>query len=425
MISLLLGAFFLLLLIGTPVAFALGAASLIGLLYEGRIPLTAIAAKIYGGMDAFTLLAVPFFILAGELMDIGGIAQRLITLARVLVGHLRGGLGMVVVVGEIFFSGISGSTTADAAAMGSIMIPSLVRAGYRPERAAAIVSAASGMGILVPPCLSMVVYGAMTNTSIAALFAAGFLPAFVMAAALMGQIALQARREGYPVMPRASLKEGVEAVREAFWALLMPVIIFGGILGGIFTPTEAGVVAVVYGVVAGRYLYRELTWPQVGAIFIRSGRVTGIVMLLVGTANIFAWLLTLKHLPQLVVELIGSVAAGALLFLFLSNLAFILLGALLDGLPAMLMLIPLLFPVATRLGVDPVHYGVLIAANMGMALFMPPAGVGLFITSGIAQTSVGRVTRPLAPYLVTMFAVTLLITYWPGLVLAVPRLLNL
>lgn len=425
MIPLLLTFFFFFLAISIPVSFSLGAASVIGILAQTHIPLAAIPAKIYGGMDSFTLLAIPFFILAGDLMDTGGIALRLINLANALVGHLRGGLGMVVVVGEIFFSGISGSTTADAAAMGSIMIPSLTKSGYKPERAAAIVCAASGMGILVPPCLVMVIYGAMTNTSIAALFAAGLIPALVMAVALMIQLYFQAAREGIPVTARVSLRNRVTAFRGASWALLMPIIIFGGILGGIFTPTEAAVVAVLYGLVAGKYIYREIGWSDVAEIFARSGRTTGIVMFMVATANIFAWLLTLAHLPKIVIDFITSLAAGKLLFLLFSNLAFILFGALLDGLPAMLMLIPLFFPVAVKVGVDPIHFGIIVTANMGLALFMPPAGVGLFVTSGIAKTSIMQVTKSLIPYLVTIFAVTMAITYFPWLVLIFPKLIGL
>ena len=425
MISTLIISFFIFLLFSIPVAFSLGAASVLGILVQNQIPLTAIPAKIYGGMDSFTLLAIPFFILAGDLMDTGGIALRLINLANALVGHLRGGLGMVVVVGEIFFSGISGSTTADAAAMGSIMIPSLTKSGYKPERAAAIVCAASGMGILVPPCLVMVIYGAMTNTSIAALFAAGFLPAFLMALALIVQLYFQATKEGIQTIPWVPWNQKWFALKGASWALLMPIIIFGGILGGVFTPTEAAVVAVIYGLIAGKYIYQEMHWKDIATIFARSGRTTGIVMFMVATANIFAWLLTLAQLPKIVIEFITSFAGGKFLFLLFSNLAFILFGALLDGLPAMLMLIPFFFPIAMKVGVDPIHFGIIVTANMGLALFLPPAGVGLFVTSGIARTSIAQVTKPLIPYLITIFIVTMIITYIPSIVMIVPKILGL
>ncbi len=425
MLAFLLISFALFLIISIPVAFSLGTASVIGILAQHHIPLSAIPAKIYGGLDSFTWLAVPFFILAGDLMETGGIALRLINLANALVGHLRGGLGMVVIVGEIFFSGISGSTTADAAAMGSIMIPSLTKSGYKPHRAAAIVCAASALGILVPPCLVMVIYGAVTNTSIAALFAAGFIPAFLMALAIMVHLRFQAPREGIPLMQKLTLRERAAAFKGAWWALLMPIIIFGGILGGIVTPTEAAVIAVIYGLVAGKFIYRELTWHQIAAILARSGVTTGIVMLMVAAANIFAWLLTLGQLPKIVIDFITSTAGGQFLFLLFSNLAFIFFGALLDGLPAMLMLIPLFFPIAAKVGVNPIHYGIIITANMGLALFMPPAGVGLFITSGIARSSIAEVTRSAVPYLINIFIMTLLITYFPGMVLFLPKLMGL
>ena len=424
MVGPLLLAFALLVAASVPVAFALGAAGLMGLLVKGDVPLAVIPSKIFGGVDSFTLLAIPFFILAGDLMDTGGISRRLVNLARVLVGHIRGGLGMVVVVGEIFFSGISGSTTADAAAIGSIMIPTMTRVGYTPERAAAIVCAASGMGILVPPCLTMVVYGSLTGVSIAALFAAGFLPAAVMALALMGQLYVQARREDLPREPRASWGDLVRAVREASLALMMPAIIFGGILGGAFTPTEAAVVAAVYGFAVGVFVYREVAWRDVGRILARTGLISGSVMLLIGTANIFAWLLTIQQLPQAIAAWMQSLAQGKALFLLLSVVVFLFLFALLDGLPALLMVIPIFVPIATRLGVDPLHYGIIMTAVTGIALFMPPVGVGLYVASGIAETTVARVGRLLFPYLATMFLVTLVITYVPWIVHVVPRLLG-
>ena len=305
------------------------------------------------------------------------------------------------------------------------MIPSLTKSGYKPHRAAAIVCAASTLGILVPPCLVMVIYGAVTNTSIAALFAAGFIPAFLMAVAIMVHLYFQAPREGIPLMPKLVLRERAGAFKEAWWALLMPIIIFGGILGGIVTPTEAAVIAVIYGLVAGKFIYRELTWHQIAAILARSGVTTGIVMLMVAAANIFAWLLTLGQLPKIVIDFITSTAGGQFLFLLFSNLAFIFFGALLDGLPAMLMLIPLFFPIAAKVGVNPIHYGIIITANMGLALFMPPAGVGLFITSGIARSSIAEVTRSAVPYLINIFIMTLLITYFPGMVLFLPKLMGL
>jgi tripartite ATP-independent transporter DctM subunit len=414
------GTFVAFILISVPVAFAIGAAAMIGLAAQGT-PLTIMASRVFGGIDSFTLLAIPFFIMAGDLLDTGGIARRLINLAHALVGHIRGGLGMNVVVGEIFFSGISGSTTADTAAIGSVMIPSMVKHGYTPERAAAIVCAASGMGILVPPCLTMVIYGSLTNTSIAALFAAGFLPAFVMAAALMIQIYIEARRSGVGGDRRASLRELLAALRDASWALFMPVIIFGGILGGAFTPTEAAVVAAAYGLIVGMFIYREITWTHVWRIMVRTGIITGTVMLLMATASILGWLLTVLQLPQAAIEAIQAFGGGKGSFLVISLVLFLGLFAVLDGLPAMVMVIPVFLPVGLRLGVDPLHFGILVTAVMGIALFLPPVGVALYVAADIAQTSAARIGRVLVPYLATMFAVTVAIAFIPEIVYVVPR----
>ena len=354
---------------GVPIAFALGAAALAGLwLIEGA-PLRIVASRMFAGIDNFSLLAIPFFLLAGELMETGGISRRLVVLARVLVGHVRGGLGNVVLIAMLFFSGISGLTNADAAAIGSVMIPPMKRQGFGAGHAGAIVAASAGMGILVPPCLTMVVYGSITNTSIATLFAAGFLPALIMTAALMLHLRLDAKRLGLQPEPRASWRERGRAMRQAAWALLLPVIIFGGILGGIFTPTEAAVVAVMYAIIVGMLVYREVTPRFLIRSLIRTGVTSGVVMLLIGAANIFAWLMTVSGVPAAIADAIGLIGGGRLIFLPLSILVFLPLFALLDGLPGMLMTLLVFVPIAQRLGVDLIHYGILMTAVMGIALF--------------------------------------------------------
>lgn len=420
-----LAAFIAVIALGVPIAFALGGAAVIGLMLMDGVPLNVVATRTFGAIDSFTLLAIPFFILAGELMETGGISQRLMTLARVLVGHVRGGLGNVVIVGMVFFSGISGSTQADAAAVGSVMIPSMKRHGYSAARAAAIVAAAAGMGILVPPCLTMVVYGSVTNTSIGALFAAGFVPAALMAMALMAHQMIDARRAGLVPEERASWAERGRAFLAALWALLTPVIIFGGILGGVFTPTEAAVVAAVYALVVGVFIYREIKPAFLYRALVRTGVTSGIVMLMIAGANIFAWLLTVEQVPQTLAKLLQAAGGGQTLFLFLSVIVFLVLFALLDGLPGMLMITPVFVPLAQQLGVDLLHYGIVMTTVMGISLFLPPFGVGLFIVLGIAGTSVRAVTVHLLPYLATMFAVALLIAFVPWITHVVPVSLGL
>ena len=419
-------AFAVLLLGNVPIALALGAAAVLALVWEGSIPLLVVPQRIFAGSDSFPLLAIPLFILAGELMEHSGISARLVGLAQVLVGWLRGGLGMTVVVSEIFFSGISGSTVADTSALGTTMIPAMRRAGYSAPRAAAIVSAASGMGILIPPCINMVVYGIMANVSIAALFAAGFLPAFVMAALLMVQLYVEARRDpNITAYPKPGLRDALAAAGSASVPLLMPIVIFGGILSGVFTATEAGAVAVVYGLFVGMAIYRVIDLRKLYAILLETVRVSGQVMLLVGAASLFAWLLSNQRVPQALSAAIQSVASGPVPFLLLSIVVMLLLGALLDGLPAMIMLVPVLMPMAQVFNVDAMHFGIVMIATIGVGLFLPPVGLGLIVVSAIARVSIAEVSRPLMPYLATMMATVVLIAFWPQLTLFVPNLLGL
>jgi tripartite ATP-independent transporter DctM subunit len=415
-------AFLVFVAINVPIAFSMGLTSILALLVRGTIPLVVVPQKIFTGCDSFPLLAVPLFILAGALMDTGGISLRLVNLARALVGHFRNGLGMVSIVAELFFSGISGSTAADTAAIGSIMIPAMNQAGYTPARSTAIVCAACGMGILVPPCIAMVIYGCIANVSIGALFAGGFLPAAVMAGALMFQLNIQARRAGVVPGQWPGAKPLLKAFKESILALFMPVIIFGGILGGVCTPTEAAVLAVVYGLVISMFVYREVTLSKLAEILLETGVVTGKVMIAVGMASVFAWVLTREHVPAALADFIQSLGGGKILFLFLINVSFLFLGAVLEGAPALIMAVPILLPIATQLGVDPVHFGIVLIANMGVGLFLPPIGLGVFIAASIGLVTVAEVAKPLYPYLAVNFITVILITYWPWLTLVLPNL---
>ncbi len=415
----LLGFMFL----NVPIAFSMALSSILGLLIKGDVPLVIVPQKIFTGCDSFSLLAVPLFILAGALMDTGGISLRLVRLAQALVGHFRNGLGMVAIVSEILFSGISGSTAADTAAMGSIMIPAMTQAGYSSARATAIVCASCSMGILVPPCIAMVVYGGIANTSIGALFAGGFLPAFLMAAALMVQLNLQARRSGFRPSRFQGVKPLLTAFRESFLALFMPVIIFGGILGGICTPTEAAVLAVVYGLIVSMLVYREITLKQLLQVILETGIITGQVMILVGMATVLGWLLTREQVPQALANLIHYLGGGKNLFLFLINIFFLFLGAILEGVPALIMTVPILLPLATQFGIDPVHFGIVLIANMGIGLFLPPIGLGVLIGCSIGNVTIANIARRLFPYLAVNFAMVLLLTYWPWITLVIPKLI--
>lgn len=425
MMAAVLGIFLALLLLNVPVAFVLGATTAAAFLLRGDVPLFVMAQRMFGGMDSFTMLAVPLFILAGSLMEVGGISVRLIDLARALVGHLRGGLAQVVVVGEMFFSDISGSTSADTAAIGSIMIPPMVQAGYTRERATAITAAACGMGMLIPPCITMVIYGVLANVSIAALFAAGFLPAFLMAAALMVQIYIQAGRWQVPREPRAPLPVLLRRLRAAALPLGTPVIIFGGILGGVTTPTEAAVLAVLYALLVGVVIHREVSPARLVRVCVDAGVTSGMVMFLIGMATLFGWLMAVERVPDQIAVLLSNLPGGLAVFLLLTNGIYWVFGMVLEGAPALILLVPITLPIATRLGIDPVHYGAMLVANQGIAVMTPPVGISLFIACSVGRVSVAGVAPTLIPYLLVMAGILLVISFVPGVSLLLPRLLGL
>jgi tripartite ATP-independent transporter DctM subunit len=332
-------------------------------------------------------------------------------------------MGMVVVLSTMLFSGISGSSTADTAAIGSVMIPAMARRGYRPAFATALVAAAGGMGILIPPCILMVIYALMTGTSVAALFVAGILPGTFMGASLLLMVYLIARREGLPTEGRFSPGEVGRSFTRAIPALVMPVIIIGGILSGVFTVTESAVVAVLYGFVLSVLVYRELRWQDLPHILMASGMTTGVVMLVVGVASLFAWLITSAQIPQWIAATLTAVSESPWFFLLLVNVIYLVLGCLFEVTAALIMTIPVILPVAQGYGIDPVHLGVVLVANLGIGLVTPPVGVCLFVACGIGKVPIDEVLRPLWPLLAVMVFSLLVITYLPGLTLFLPRTL--
>jgi len=417
-------AFFGLLLLSVPVGISMGVASVLSLMYQGNSLLTIVAQKMFTGLDSFPLLAVPFFVLAGSLMETGGISTRLVRFAGVLVGHIRGGLGHVVIVGTIFFSGISGSSAADTAAIGSIMIPSMVKRGYPRPLATAIVAAAGGMGVLIPPCIVMVLYGIGANVSIGYLFAAGFLPGALMGVSLMIMVYFLAKREGWPQEAKASCGDMLSATRDAILPLLMPVIILGGILSGVFTATEAAVVAVVYGAFLSLVVYRELKPKDIPAILGTSARLTGVIMLMVGMSSTFAWVLTTQRVPQMLTEAMLGLSREPWMFLVFVNILFLIKGTFMDATPAIIIFTPILYPVSQKLGIDPVHFGIVLVANLGLGFITPPVGSCLYVAASIGKTSIEEVAKRILPFYGMMFVALMAITYWPDMTLFVPRLLG-
>jgi C4-dicarboxylate transporter DctM subunit len=424
-IALTAASFVALLLLAVPVAYAVGMAAFIGLWWSGAYPLTIIIQQVFLSVDSFVLLAIPLFILAGALMETGGIAVRLVSFAQALIGWIRGGVAMAVVIAEYIFSGISGSTIADVSAIGATMIPPMTRAGYRPEEAVSVVAAASAMGILVPPCILMIVIGSIANVSVAALFIGGFIPAFVLAIAIMVYIYVQARRGGVAPPQRASLATLGRSFLDALIPLGLPAIIFGGILGGIVTPTEAAAVAVFYAAIVGLFVYREIRWSQLPEILIQSAVVTAAVCFLLGTAAVVAWILAVQQVPIALLKAMTALSAGPTVFLILTALLFIVLGAVLEGLPAVVILLPTFLPVVKQFNIDMVHYAIVVVAATGIGLFLPPIGVGLFIACGIANISVDRVVRPMLPYVLFLCLGLLLVILFPWLTLVLPRAFGL
>ncbi len=421
MIAPLLIAFVVLLLVATPVSFAMGLAAVIAIVWQGKVPLNTVVTQMASGMDSFPLMAIPFFILAGELMERAGISERLVHLAKALVGHIRGGLGMVVIVGEYLFSGISGSTAADVSAIGSLLIAPMERAGYSKGQAVSIVSAATAMGILVPPCIFMIVLASMTNQSIGAMFVAGFLPAVVIAIGLLAFVYWQAGKLKIPREPKASLRQLLQALWDGVVAMVMPGIIFGSIFGGITTVTEAAVVAVLYSAFVGLVVYKRFSVRNLPGIILASTINTAMVMFLVGTATVFSWILTVERVPQAVAKVVTSVSSAPWLFLVVSNLIFILFGAILEGLPALIVFVPVMYPIAMQFHIDPLHYGILIIASIGIGVFLPPIGVGLFIACAIARLNIVESAKYMAPYLVILVLGLLVVTYVPWFTLVLPR----
>jgi C4-dicarboxylate transporter DctM subunit len=426
-ILILLGGFILLLAINVPVAFSMVLACIAALSWQGTIPISTVTIKLYSGIDTFPFLAIPLFILAGGLMEQGGISQRLVRLASNLVGHIRGGLGFVVVVAEIFFSGISGSSIADASAIGALLLPSMVRAGYPAARAASIVAAATGMGMMIPPCLNMVVLGAMSNISIAGLFMGGFLPGFLMALTLMVLIYIQSARGILPgaTAARPSFREVFVSIRDSVIPLMMPVIIFGGIFGGIFTATEAAAVATVYAFIVSFFWYKEINRHDLYKILVDTAVMTGVVSLLVGAATGFSWILATRQVPRMIGDFITAIGGGKNVFLLMTIAVFLVFGMILDGLPAILIFFPILFPIAQSVGLHPLHFAELVIAVIGVAIVAPPIGLCLVIICSIAKIKLTDTIRPLIPYTLILIVDLIVIAFWPWLVLILPTVFKL
>jgi tripartite ATP-independent transporter DctM subunit len=419
--------FVLLLAFGTPVVFALLLGPGLSLLLDGEMQyFPALLARFYNGIDSFPLLAVPFFILAGEIMNAGGITASIVRFAQSLVGHVRGGLAQVNVLSSMIFAGISGSAVADASAIGKMLIPSMEREGYPRPFAAAVTAAAAVVGPIIPPSGIMVLYGFVMNVSVGALFAAGVVPGILIGLGLMGTIRVLANRYQLPASkPRASWSERGAALRAAWLALLLPVILLGGMLSGVFTATEAAAVAVAYALFATVVVMRRVKGAELVTIFRNTALQSGVILLLVGAAVTLGWLVTVSGMAKGIADSLLSITDNVAGLLFLVNILLFIVGMFLDAGPAILILGPVLSPVFIEMGVDPVHFAVIMCVNLTIGLATPPMGLLLFVTASVARESVENIVKALLPFLAVEVLVIFLITYFPALVLTLPRWLGL
>lgn len=421
---LIIALLFALFLAGVPITFSLGIASVVGLLMMD-VPLVVIAQRLWTAVDTFTLVAVPLFILAGDLMSRGGISRRLVDFAQALVGHLTSGLAMVAVIACMFFAAVSGSAIADAAAIGGLLIPTMIANRYHPAFTASLISAAGTIGPIIPPSIPMVLYGSMTNTSIAMLFAGGLIPGVLMGVTLMIYAYYVGRKRGYKGREHhASAAEIFRGFMNALLAMLMPAIIIGGIISGIFTPTESGVVAVAYALILGIFVYREIAWRDLLPIFNDSALLTGKILFILGTASIFSWILTVQGVPQQVAAAVTEMKLGWVGTLLLINVILLVVGTFIDTISALLIFTPILLPLAVAVGVDPIHFGIIISVNLTIGMVTPPVGVVLFVTTAIAKLSIREMMGDLVPMIGLLVGVLALVTYWPDVVMFVPNLLK-
>jgi C4-dicarboxylate transporter DctM subunit len=377
----------------------------------------------FAGVDSFPMMAIPFFMLAGALMDTGGISTRLVRFSNYLVGWIQGGLAHVVIVASCFFAGITGSAVADASAIGSTLIPLMKKRGFPVLFSATVVAAAGVVGPIIPPSIPMVIYGVMAGVSIGALFMGGFIPGIMIGLGLMAVVYVQAKKHGYPrEAVRPTAREFIEAAISAFGAILMPLIILGGIFGGVFTATEAAVVATIYAFLMGKLVYRELTWGQMPEILYKAGLNTAMILIIVGVANLVGYIMAVERIPMMVADLFLGITTNKWVMMLLINILLLIVGCFIDGASALIIFTPVLLPLIYKLGIDPIYFGVVITVNLMIGTITPPVGLCLYVACGIADVRLEQISRTIIPFLIIEVVVLLLITYIPDLIMFVPHL---
>jgi C4-dicarboxylate transporter DctM subunit len=425
-VAILFISLFVFLLIGVPIAIALGASALLTIYFTTTLPLTIMTQKAFTSLDSFPLLAIPFFMLAGILMGKGGVSKRLLNLATILVGWMIGGLALVTVVSCMFFAAISGSGPATVAAIGSFMIPSMREKNYGEGFSAAVAAASGSIGVIIPPSIPFVLYGVIGGVSVGSMFLAGILPGIILGAGLMIVSFLISKKRDYKPEKRVnySTKELLKSLYDAKWALLIPVIILGGIYGGIFSPTEAAVVAVVYAIIIGVFVHKELTMKDLYDSFREAVVINATTMIIIGLSISFAYIMTLEQIPASIADFITNLSTNPFVILLVINLLLLIVGMFIDTISALVVLTPILLPIVTAVGVDPIHFGVILVANLAIGFITPPLGVNLFVASSVSGVKIEKISMAILPFLFSMIISLLVITYVPALSIWLPEFLQ-
>ena len=417
------GLLLVLMLTGMPISISLGLTVLTFIFGFTQVPVESVALKLFTGIEKFEIMAIPFFILAGNFLTHGGVAKRMINFATSMVGHWYGGLGLAGVVACALFAAVSGSSPATVVAIGSILLPAMVKAGFPKNFGAGIITTSGALGILIPPSIVMVMYSVSTNTSVGALFMAGVIPGMLLAFLLGFTSWWRARKFDYPRMPKATFAQRVKAFRESVWGLLLIVIVMGGIYTGMFTPTEAAAMSAVYAFFIAVFVYKDMGLKDVPRVLLSSANMSAMLLYIITNAVLFSFVLANENIPQHLADWLVGMGLGPIAFLLVVNILLLVAGNFMEPSSIVLIMAPILFPVAVRLGIDPVHFGILIVVNMEVGMCHPPVGLNLYVASGITKMGITELTVAVWPWLLTMLGFLLLVTYWPPLSLWLPNLL--
>ncbi len=414
-----------LMLTGMPISISLGLTVLTFLFTMTQVPLESVALKLFSGIEKFEIMAIPFFILAGNFLTHGGVARRMINFATAMVGHWHGGLALSGVVACALFAAVSGSSPATVVAIGSILIPGMVKAGFPMKFGAGVIATSGALGILIPPSIVMVMYSIATNTSVGALFMAGVIPGIVMASMLGGTTWYRARKFNYPRQPKASWTVRLKTFRESVWGLMLIIVVMGGIYSGIFTPTEAAAMSAVYSFFVAVFVYKDMSLKNVPKVLLNSANMSAMLLYIITNAVMFSFILANENIPQELTNWILDMGFGTIAFLLAVNVLLLMAGNFMEPSSIMLIFAPIVFPVAMKLGIDPVHLGILMVVNMEVGMCHPPVGLNLYVASGLTKMGITELTVAVWPWLLTMLAFLVIVTYWPTLSIWLPRTLGM